>query len=167
MNGLVARVLETRWGRILFSLGALWFLGLQVTNLVAPLLPSSNARFPWAMFSIPSGPSRDYRVYGIAADGRRIPIPVERWFRFRRGFSEHTLLFQHRALRPKPGVTRERRELARWLARRLYAEDGIRLKKVKLEYRYWPFQTHVMRIRTLATIDIRSSDYAGIRKLVY
>lgn len=168
IHDLAARLWTTRWGRAAFSLVALSFLAVQVSHFCAPLMPDSRAKFPWGMFSIKSGPSRDYRAYGVTADGQRVPIPIERWFRFRRGFSEHTSFFQHRAMKPHiKGATAERRRLSRWLAQRLYAEDGIRVEKVELEYRYWPFGRTKMRTRLLATVPIRSRDYSGVEKLVY
>jgi hypothetical protein len=119
-------------GVVLRRLVAAWLL-VQAALLANGL---AGGRFPWDMFADPPTERRTLVAQARTADGPWEPLPVDTLFRYRRGFTDRTVLDEAKALRPR-GRRRERAAFARWAVEELapdrgYVEVALRLDVERL-----------------------------------
>ncbi len=96
-----------------------WLL-VQATLLANGL---AGGRFPWDMFADPASERITVHASARTADGPWEPLPIEDLFRYRRGFTDLTILDEAKALRPR-GRRRERAAFARWAVEALAPDRG-------------------------------------------
>lgn len=163
LHGLPRRIFATASGRRGFgALAALFVVG-QLFFVVAPLVPGSGVdNFPWGMFKDASGDNKTVVAWGHTADGTRVDIDLTRWFHYTRGATELRIYDHHPAMNQHKGHhRREQRAFARWLAQRVYVEDGIKLVDVKLRRRRVGLVTGRERLEKIRSVPITEADYVA------
>lgn len=144
--------------RVLLAVSIL-FVGYKAYEALGPLLPAPYARsFPWGVFTIAQPYSIDYVVWGETADGKVVSIDLHRWFSYTRGFARLYVYQEHGGLAQdgKP-----LRAFARWLAHRVWSEDGTKLRVVHVEQHRTYASDHRKRVKPIASVEIEDDAFEG------
>ena len=163
IHELPRRIFATRKGRQAFAAAAAIYVLGHLFFAVAPLLPQKPMEnFPWGMFKNASGDHTTFLAWGFDEQGRRVEIDLTRWFHYTRGATDLRVYDHHPALKKNQGHhRREQRAFGRWLAQRVYTEDGVKLTKVKLQRRRVGLRTGRVRIEDVRTVAIKAQDYTA------
>jgi len=132
---LPTRLFHHPRGRLLFKALVAAFLLVQAAVLVRRALPEPyTGKLPWRMFGKTSLYNQAIQFSGLTDDGWVIPIDATRWFRFRSGAGQHPVYTESAAMwGSKPRKQAKQRAVCRWLAHKIWSEDGVRLKEVWLD----------------------------------
>jgi len=143
LHDLPRQLSRHRHGRTVFKAVVAGFLLVQIGLIVRHALPKPfGAPLPWRMFHRVSPKNQSVRIAGLTESGGVLPIDAQRWFRFRSGASQFPAFTRHPALwGSSPWKDRNQRVFGRWLAQKVWLEDGTRLQEV------WISRTRV-HIRT-------------------
>jgi hypothetical protein len=163
IHGLPRRIFSTDHGRRAFAMAAVVYMLGHLFFAIAPLLPNPPIdNFPWGMFKTAAGDHVTVIAWGFDDEGKRVDIDLSRWFHYTRGTTELRVYDHHPALQQNQAHHRqEQRALARWLAQRVYVEDGVKLTKVKLQRRRQGLRTGRVKIEDIRTVPIREADYTA------
>lgn len=150
-------------GRQALQVVAIGFVLVQLSFLVRPLLPAATGlradNFPWGMFKDASRDDKVVVAIGVTEDGQEVPIDLHRWFHYTRGTTNLRVYDHHPAMMENKAWHRtEQRAFARWLARNVWLDDGIKLKEVRLERIRTRIDNKKVRIQPIVTVTIEPID---------
>lgn len=134
---------------------ALWIAAqaVMLARVALPLeRPWGGGHVPWRMFTTISRTESTIVAEGTTTAGEVVAIPLERWFRFTRGSTGQRVLDLSPILM-SPGHREERAAFARWLAARM-AEEGVRLREVRLIRRDRDLYTDAVRERRIGRFEV-------------
>lgn len=163
IHGLPRRIFATDYGRRAFAVAAAVYMLGHVFFALAPLVPGSPIdNFPWGMFKTAPGDHSTFIAWGFDDEGHRVDIDLTRWFHYARGATELRVYDHHPAMKQSRAHHREeQRAFARWLAQRVYVEDGVRLRTVKLQRRRRGLRTGRVKIEDIRSVTITEADYTA------
>jgi hypothetical protein len=98
----------------------------------------------------------DYVIAGETAEGKPVAIDLHRWFTYTRGFARLYVYQEHGGI---SSDSKQLRAFARWVAQRVWKEDGLQLKRVHVEQHRAYVDKRGAQIKHIASVDIRSEDY--------
>lgn len=161
LHDLPRRAFARPWGRRAFIAVSVVFMGVQLFFAVRPALPAPlRANFPWGMFKDANGDNKTIVAWGFTAEGDRVDIDLKRWFQYTRGTTDLRIYDHHPAMMEHKSWHRaEQRAFARWVAHRLYVEDGVRLTEVRFRIIRERIHSGAERLQDVRTVPITPDDY--------
>ncbi len=160
LHDLPRRVAAHPAGRRVLMVIALGFLLTQLFLGVRPWLPGqARARLPWTMFVASGKNNRSLSFTGVTDDGAIIEVDPARWVRFTRGFTGLRVHDHHPAMwKDQARHQRVQRVFARWLARQVWRDDGVRLIELRFQRHWERIESGKVKHGALHSIPIAAED---------
>ena len=157
---LPTRLFHHPRGRLFFKVAVVVFLTVQAAVLLRRVLPEPYAgSLPWRMFGKTSRYNQSIELSGVTQSGETIPIDATRWFRFRSGAGQHPVITEAPAMWGRtPNKRRKQRVFSRWIAHRVWTEDGVGLTEVWIDKTRVHLHTGRVKQSKRIKIDIHEDD---------